>query len=87
MSVIGFGGTIPLESKDVCSEEKLFHLVKAEELPASELLRHLGHRHLAAYRLCQRVTNSLAFVISQDGDLRFFANDNGRLCFADGLCP
>jgi len=86
MSVIGFGGTIERQSKNG-DLGQCFHLVREKEVPASDVLHHLGHRHSSAYGLCQDVIDSIAFVISQDGDLRVFANQNGQLCFADGLCP
>jgi hypothetical protein len=86
LSVIGFGGTIVPQSKKV-DRAKCFHLVRKKEMLASDVLDHLGHRHSSAYGLCRDAINSIAFVISQDGDLRVFANQNGQLCFADGLCP
>ena len=84
MNVLGFGGTIKAESKDT---GRCFNLTRDEEQQADEVLQPLGHRHRSAYNLCKAVPNSLAFVISQDGDLRLFASDGERTYFADHLHP
>ena len=50
-------------------------------------LTGFGMRHRSAYRFCQRVPGAMAFVISQDGDLRVFCNVKGRVELFDGPTP
>ncbi len=57
------------------------------EVPRDELLKPFGERHKSAFYLCQQVPGSIAFVISQDGDLRIFASDEKRVYFADHVHP
>jgi hypothetical protein len=58
-----------------------------EDVAEDDLLRPFGQRHKSAYRLCKQVPHSLAFVISQDGDLRIFASDESPVYFYDLLHP
>jgi hypothetical protein len=50
-------------------------------------LSSLGMRHRSAYRFCQRVPGAMAFVISQDGELRVFCNVGGLVKLFDGPTP
>ena len=84
MNVLGFGGTIKAECEDT---GRCFNLTCGEEQQADEVLHPLGHRHRSAFNLCKKVPNSIAFVISQDGDLRVFSSDSERVYFADHLHP
>jgi hypothetical protein len=47
--------------------------------PDIRSIASFGMRHRSAIRFCQQVPGSLAFVISQDGDVRLFAMKDGRL--------
>jgi hypothetical protein len=58
-----------------------------EEVSEAELLRPFGQRHKSAYSLCKQVPNSLAFVLSQDGDLRLFSSDESTVYLDDLLHP
>ena len=70
-----FGGSIEVQ-KDQCEPpKKLLSLLESGEV-SLQMLDTLGERHKSAYRLCQCVPGTLAFVISQDGDLRFFSSDS-----------
>ena len=40
-----------------------------------------GTRHRSAYRLCSRVPDALALVVSQDGGVRFVATHQGEVTF------
>jgi hypothetical protein len=73
----GFGGSIQATGQ---AAKRCVYVVGAEEQEMSEpeLLRPFGERHKSAFRLCKQVPGSLAFVISQDGDLRLFAGGCDR---------
>ena len=42
-------------------------------------LDSFGTRHRSAYRFCKEVPGAMAFVISQDGDIRLFAPQDGQV--------
>ena len=50
-------------------------------------LTRFGMRHRSAYRFCHWVPGAMAFVISQDGDLRVFGNVQWRVELFDGPTP
>ncbi|WP_148087952.1 hypothetical protein [Gemmata obscuriglobus] len=79
----GFGGSIEKNAEGVLGD--CHDLASKTDVPAAILLKSFGERHKSAYALCRRVPQALVFVISQDGDLRLFANDNGRVLFASNL--
>ena len=55
--------------------------------PIARPLSSFGMRHRSAYRFCQRVPGAMAFVISQDGELRVFCNVEGGVELFDGPTP
>jgi hypothetical protein len=55
--------------------------------PRARPLASFGMRHRSAYSFCQRVRGAMAFVVSQDGDLRVFCNVEGRVELFDGPTP
>jgi hypothetical protein len=86
MTVHGFGGTIETAAAAVSartSADSWTNAPLAEEL----LLAQFGHRHRSAFLLCKAVTNAVAFVISQDGDLRVFSSDDRHVYCDDNLSP
>src|SRR5205823_5634323 len=87
LTVHGFGGSI--YSKHQPGDEVCIWVrgESKQEVAAKELLQRFGERHRSAYCLCKEVPNSLAFVISQDGDLRIFANDEAGVYFYDLVHP
>ena len=54
------------------------------QIPESQVMNY-GTRHRSAIRLCQAVEGALAFVISQDGDLRVFHSDKSHVHRWDNL--
>ena len=84
LTLHGFGGSI--EVRDAPPKKCILVRGDAQtECSEEDLLRPLGHRHRSAYNLCKEVPNSLAFVISQDGDLRLFASDESAVSWYDSL--
>lgn len=72
MSVLGFGAEIRVPEEDVATAR----LVETDASTGEELgevdVTHFGTRHRSAFRLCARRPGTLAFVVSQDRDLRVF---------------
>lgn len=55
--------------------------------PHARPLSHFGMRHRSAYRFCERVPGTMAFVISQDGTLRVFCDVGEGIRLFDGPTP
>jgi hypothetical protein len=82
MTVHGFGGTI--ETAAAASSARTYADSRTNApLAEEQLLAGFGHRHRSAFLLCKAVPNAVAFVISQDGDLRVFSSDQ-RHVYCDG---
>ena len=74
LRVSGFGGEILVDRARVNQEARdLRNLKTGDLMPVSELDR-LGTRHRSAYRLAKAHPGVIAFVVSQDGDLRIFTS-------------
>jgi hypothetical protein len=74
LRVSGFGGEILVDPGRAQREAReLRNLKTGEPMPETELDR-LGTRHRSAYRLAKAHPGVIAFVVSQDGDLRIFAS-------------
>jgi hypothetical protein len=86
MTVHGFGGTI--ETGTATFSARLY-ADSSDKAPLAEerLLARFGHRHRSAFLLCKAVANAIAFVISQDGDLRVFSSDDEHVYCDDNLTP
>lgn len=82
----GFGGSI-LAKANGRRARKCIDLEREAEVSPDELLRPFGERHRSAYHLCDQLPGTLAFIVSQDGDLRVFASDQDHVYFADHLHP
>jgi hypothetical protein len=69
LEILGFGVEIAGELPEV------LRVARAHDLEGTERewvrTDRVGTRHRSAYRLCQAVHDTLAFVVSQDGGLRF----------------
>lgn len=60
---------------------------KTGDAIGAEKLRGLGTRHRSAIDLCRSVPNAIAFVVSQDGELRVFCSDETGAYGFEGLSP
>ena len=86
LTLHGFGAEI-CETK-LPSEEELVEFGKHPHgQPDSKPLSLFGMRHRSAYRFCEKIKGAIAFVVSQDGDLRVFCNINGKVIVFDGPTP
>jgi hypothetical protein len=86
MTVHGFGGTIETGAAP-SSARTLADSQDRGPLAEEQLLTRFGHRHRSAFQLCKAVPNAIAFVISQDGDLRVFSSDDQHVYCDDHLTP
>jgi hypothetical protein len=86
LKVHGFGGSIkPREAPP----KRCLHIEgrSQKEVEEATLLQPFGERHASAFNLCKQIPNTLAFVISQDGDLRVFNSDETTVYIYDLLYP
>lgn len=81
LRLTGFGGEIRVHENDIAGARCIAaHPQTLEEQEPIEIER-FGTRHRSAMRLCAAVPGTLAFVISQDGDLRvFYGLPDRRVC-------
>jgi hypothetical protein len=79
--LLGFGAEIIGDLPDVQHVARALDL-EAEDCIAEPLLAD-GTRHRSAYRLCSRIPDALALVVSQDGGVRFVAVHRGEVTFWD----
>lgn len=78
LRLIGFGG-------EILGESRVTHVHRALDLEAersiAEAADSSGTRHRAAYRFVNAEPDAIAVVVSQDGDVRFVAQHNGKLAW------
>jgi len=85
LTLLGFGAEI-LVTEDPTENES----VKCKHPPRKpkyKLLSSFGTRHRSAYRFCKEVKGAIAFVVSQDGDLRIFCEIGGEVTLFEGSTP
>jgi hypothetical protein len=79
--LLGFGAEITADLPSVQ------HVARALDLEADDtVLEPLvadGTRHRSTYRLCSRIPEAVAIVVSQDGGVRFVATHKGQVTFWD----
>jgi hypothetical protein len=79
--LLGFGGVI---SGDLDSVGMVAHALDTEGLRTEPVLSEgVGTRHRAAYRLCQRLHEAIAIVISQDESVQIVKWHNGMVTYWD----
>jgi hypothetical protein len=77
--LLGFGGMI---SGRLPAARTVARALDLEgEIVADEETGNVGARHRSAYRLVGALPGSVAIVISQDGDVRFICQKNGRVTY------
>ena len=79
--ILGFGAEIVGDLPDVHQVARALDL-EAEDRVAEPLVAD-GTRHRSAYRLCSRVPDALALVVSHDGGVRFVTMHSGEVTFWD----
>jgi hypothetical protein len=77
--LLGFGGMISGRLPDVGRVWRALDL-EGEEV-AEERTGNVGSRHRSAYRLASALPESVAVVISQDGDVRWVCQRGGRVTY------
>ena len=79
--LLGFGAEIAGDLAEVRTVERALDLEGTHREP--ETVEGVGTRHRSAYRLCQRLHDALAIVVSQDGGVRVMAWTNGAVAYWD----
>jgi hypothetical protein len=79
--LVGFGAEIAGQLPEVAT------VLRAIDVEATrreeEVVDRVGTRHRSAYRLCARLRDALAIVVSQDGSARFVAWHEGAVTYWD----
>jgi hypothetical protein len=83
LKVHGFGGVI--QDLSASSARTPFDWQTEKQISADDVRKRGGTRHRSAFRLCECVSNTLAFVISQDGGIRVFSNDDQHVFLSGSL--
>ena len=79
--LLGFGGVI---SGDLDSVGVVTHALDTEGVMTEPVLsERVGTRHRAAYRLCQKLHDAIAIVISQDESVQIVKWHNGSVTYWD----
>jgi hypothetical protein len=79
--LLGFGGVI---SGDLDSVGMVTHALDTEGVETERVLSEgVGTRHRAAYRLCQKLHEAIAIVISQDESVQIVKWHNGSVTYWD----
>ncbi len=81
--LLGFGCEIGGDAGDVSTVRRALDPEGTRWI--EETTEAVGTRHRAAYRLCQRVHDVVAIVVSQDGSVRFVAHRDGGVTYWDQL--
>jgi len=83
LTLHGFGCVI--KSTDHTSTRTPVDWQTGNELSVDDVRKRGGTRHRSAFALCERVPNTLAFVISQDGGVSVFSNDDQHVYLSEPL--
>ena len=85
LTLLGFGAEILLTESP--AENELVECHRHPDKPYHKPLSSFGMRHRSAYRFCQKVKGAIAFVVSQDGDLRVFCDIGDKVILFEGPTP
>lgn len=83
IDIVGFGVEIQATQVPLNAVYQALDVegINLQAVPAD----HGGTRHRAAYRLCLAAPDCLAIVVSQDGNVQFVHNQDGKVVFWDQL--
>ena len=88
LRLLGFGGEILVDESTASKSQQTFTDATTDNpLPSQNSSSFGGTRHRSAYRLCKTVAGSLAFVVSQDGELTVFYSKPGKVFAFGSLAP
>ncbi len=83
IDLVGFG--VEIQATQVPLTQVYRALDMAGQTLQSVPADHFGTRHRAAYRLCLAAPECLAILVSQDGNVQFVHNQDGKVVFWDQL--
>ncbi|MDD5772575.1 MAG: hypothetical protein PHX78_03815 [bacterium] len=81
LNLCGFGGKILINDEEINKSGLKYADYYSKKIASEDEIHTLGTRHQSAFRICKAVKGALAFVISQDGDLRMFFSDSNYVYF------
>lgn len=84
-NVLGFGGKIQVDEAAIERAGLQYACYHTKQIETGDEINKFGTRHKSAFRLCKAIPGALAFVVSQDGDLRIFYSDSKYVYFLDAL--
>jgi hypothetical protein len=87
LRLVGFGAEILAVTSPDEGEAVDAFVRPSHDDPTARQLSSFGMRHRSAYRFVEAVPGALAFVISQDGDLRVFHEQDGTVRLYEGPSP
>ncbi len=83
----GYGGKIQAE-KDAKNSDRSFQPRENQETQSEEhIMSRFGTRHRSAYYLCKAIPSTIAYVISQDKELRIFWSDKKNVFLEEYINP
>jgi len=85
LKLLGFGAEIL--GTEVPTEKDCVRCIHPPNKAYDKPLTDFGMRHRSAIRFCQKVGGAIAFVVSQDGDLRVFCKIGGEVTLFEGSTP
>jgi hypothetical protein len=83
LTLLGFGCVIQTSGKN--STRTPLDWQTREQLSVDATRKQGGTRHRSAFDLCNCVSNTLVFLISQDGGIRVFSNDDKHVFLSGPL--
>ena len=84
LNIHGFGGKILLTQESLPPDRRRYVDYKSREPLSESEIGQFGTRHQSAFRLCQAMPGLIAFVVSQDGDLRVILSDQENVYYFEG---
>jgi len=79
LNVVGFGARLLTDARSVDAIRCVDASTGAPDPTLPARIRRLGTRHSSAFEFCCAHDGTLAFVVSQDGDLRIFVRNSSAI--------
>jgi hypothetical protein len=80
LKVLGFGSKIGVSKREIKPKD-CYDLGSNRPID----INNFGTRHQSTYRLCAKRPGTLAFVVSQDGNLRLFYGENDKVTLCEAI--
>jgi DNA integrity scanning protein DisA with diadenylate cyclase activity len=83
LDVIGFGCRININAESANSIIDVIRIRYGRKTRERRNLNTFGMRHLSAHEFVSTQPEAIAIVVSEDGDIRLFANQDGKVILYD----